>query len=84
MEANEERIIIAQRVMREIDAIMKEEDIALRESKLKSLKEKTYKYSLSTVCEKKELEFPLFSSSFNWREIIKTTLKKGERLRVDR
>jgi radical SAM superfamily enzyme YgiQ (UPF0313 family) len=84
MEANEERIIVAQRVMREIDAIMKENDIAIREDKLKALKEKTYKYSLSTVCEKKELEFPLFSSSFNWKEIIKTTFKKSERVRVDR
>jgi hypothetical protein len=84
MEANEERIIIAQRVMREIDAIMKEDYIAIREDKLKALKEKTYKYSLSTVCEKKELEFPLFSNSFNWKEIIKTTLKRSERIRVDR
>jgi hypothetical protein len=84
MEANEERIIIAQRVMREIDAIMKEEDIAIREDKLKALKEKTYKYSLSTVCEKKELEFPLFSSSFKWKEIVKTTLKRSERVRADR
>jgi len=84
MEANEERIIIAQRVMREIDAIMKEDDIAVREEKLKDLKEKTYKYSLSTVCEKKELEFPLFSSSFNWKEIIRTTLKRSERVRIDR
>jgi len=84
MEANEERIIIAQRVMREIDAIMKEDDTAVREEKLKDLKEKTYKYSLSTVCEKKELEFPLFSSSFNWKEIIRTTLKRSERVRIDR
>jgi hypothetical protein len=84
MEANEERIIIAQRVMREIDAIMKEDGIAIRKEKLKALKEKTYKYSLSTVCEKKELEFPLFSNSFNWKEIIKTTLKRSERVRVDR
>jgi B12-binding domain/radical SAM domain protein len=84
MEANEERIIIAQRVMREIDAIMKEADIDIREDKLKALKEKTYKYSLSTVCEKKELEFPLFSNSFNWKEIIKTTLKKSDRVKVNK
>jgi radical SAM superfamily enzyme YgiQ (UPF0313 family) len=84
MEANEERIIIAQRVMRDIDVIMKEDDIVIREDKLKALKEKTYKYSLSTVCEKKELEFPLFSNSFNWKEVIRTTLKKSGRVRIDR
>jgi B12-binding domain/radical SAM domain protein len=84
MEANEERILIAQRVMREIDAIMKEKDASIRQDKLKALKEKTYKYSLSTVCEKKELEFPLFSRSFNWKQIIKTTLRKSERVSIDR
>ena len=61
MAANQERIIRARKVMAEIDNIMKIKDKTSREEKLKDLKEKTYKYSLSTVCEKKELEFPLFS-----------------------
>ena len=64
-----------------IDYIMKNKDIASRKDRLKALKEKTYKYSLSTICEKKELEFPLFSRSFNWIEIIKTTLKKSGQAR---
>jgi len=81
MEATEERVVIARRVMREIDYIMKNKDIASRKDRLKALKEKTYKYSLSTICEKKELEFPLFSRSFNWIEIIKTTLKKSGQAR---
>ena len=83
MEANEERVLIAQRVMREVDAAMKETDASARQDKLISLKEKTYEYSLSTVCEKKELEFPLFSRRFNWKEIIKSTLKKSDRVKID-
>ena len=64
MTANQERIIRAQKVMAEIDDIMKIKDRLSREKKLKNLKEKTYTYSLSTVCEKKELEFPLSSRRF--------------------
>jgi len=84
MEVNEERIIIAQNVMEEIDDIMEEADTAVREEKLKALKEKTYKYSLSTVCEKKELEFPFFNRSFNWIEIIKTLLKRSSRIQAEK
>ena len=72
MEANEERITAARKVMAQIDDIMKIEEPAVREEKLRDLKDKTYKYSLSTVCEKRELEFPLFNSSFNWIQILKS------------
>jgi len=70
---NEERIIKAKKVMAEIDNIMNTGDKDIREKKLQQLKEKIYNYSMSTVCEKKELEFPLFNRRFNWFEIIKTT-----------
>jgi hypothetical protein len=53
---------------------MKIEDRDLREARLGELGKETYKYSLSTVCEKKELEFPLSNKSFNWFEIIRTSL----------
>ncbi|MCD4669504.1 MAG: TIGR04190 family B12-binding domain/radical SAM domain protein [Actinomycetia bacterium] len=79
MAANQERIIRARKVMDEIDDIIKIKDRPLREKKLERLKEKANKYSLSTVCEKKELEFPLFSRSFNWVEIIKSTLGRSPR-----
>jgi len=72
-EMNEERIIKASEVMAEIDSIMDVSDKDIREKKLQQLKEKIYTYSMSTVCEKKELEFPLFNSRFNWFEIIKST-----------
>jgi hypothetical protein len=71
---NEERIVKASEVMAEIDSIMNTGDKDTREKKLQQLKEKIYSYSMSTVCEKKELEFPLFNRRFNWFEIIKTTL----------
>lgn len=80
MAINEERIIRARRVMAEIDDIMKIKDGPSGERKLRDLREKTYKYSLSTVCEKKELEFPLFSRRFNWIEIIKSTLGRQARI----
>jgi B12-binding domain/radical SAM domain protein len=72
-EMNEERITMAVKVMADIDLIMKIEDKDTRKEKLQELKEKIHSYSMSTVCEKKELEFPLFNRKFNWFEIIKTT-----------
>ena len=73
---NEERIVKASEVMAEIDSIMNTGDKDTREKKLQQLKEKIYSYSMSTVCEKKELEFPLFNRRFNWFEIIKTTFSR--------
>ena len=54
---NEERIIKAVEVMNQIDDIMKIGDPGLRDLKIMELKDKTYRYSLSTVCEKKNLNF---------------------------
>ena len=81
MEKNEERIMKARRVLKQIDDIMYIKDKAERKDKLRDLKDKTYKYSLSTVCEKKELEFPLFNRSFNWLEIIKSAFKRRGRIK---
>ncbi len=72
-EMNEERIVKASEVMAEIDSIMNTGDKDTREKKLQQLKEEIHTYSMSTVCEKKELEFPLFNRRFNWFEIIRTT-----------
>jgi len=74
MQDNKSRTDRAIQIMKRIDEIMKIEDNDLREKKLGELGKETYKYSLSTVCEKKELEFPLSNKSFNWFEIIKTSI----------
>ncbi len=74
MQDNKARTERAIQIMQRIDVIMKIDDKELREVKLGELGKETYKYSLSTVCEKKELEFPLSNKSFNWFEIIKTSL----------
>jgi len=71
---NKARTERAIQIMKRIDGIMKINDKELREVKLGELGKETYKYSLSTVCEKKELEFPLSNKSFNWFEIIRTSL----------
>jgi B12-binding domain/radical SAM domain protein len=74
MHANEERIIKAVEIMKEIDEIMLIKDSKVREARLLELKDRTYAYSLSTVCEKKELEFPFSNRSFKWLEIFKTSV----------
>ncbi len=67
---NQDRIENALKTMKKIDSIMQIEDIDERRAKLKKLKEDTDRYSMSTVCEKKELEFPLFNRRFNWFNIL--------------
>lgn len=74
MKNNEGRIRIAMEIMKEIDKIVLIEDSEKREAELKELKDKTMKYSLSTVCEKSELEFPLTNKSFKWLSIVRTAL----------
>jgi B12-binding domain/radical SAM domain protein len=74
MQDNKVRTDRAIQIMKRIDEIMKITDKDLRNEKLGELGKETYKYSLSTVCEKKELEFPLSNKSFNWFEIIKTSI----------
>jgi B12-binding domain/radical SAM domain protein len=73
MTGNENRTIEAVKIMKQIDGIMAINDENTRNEKLMELKDKTYNYSLSTVCEKKELEFPLSNKSFRWFEIFKAS-----------
>ncbi|MBN1299196.1 MAG: TIGR04190 family B12-binding domain/radical SAM domain protein [Actinobacteria bacterium] len=73
MKDNEERILKAVSIMNEIDSIMSSGAKSEIENMLMGLKDKTYKYSMSTVCEKKELEFPLSKRNFKWLEIIKAS-----------
>jgi len=77
MRQNEQRIKTAVMIMKEIDNIMLLKDNSEIEFKLEQLKDKTYRYSLSTVCEKKELEFPLSGKNFKWSEILKWLLIKN-------
>ncbi len=74
-DANEKRIKAALQIMQEIDEIMQISQEDLRDEKLNELKDKTYQYSVSTVCEKKELEFPMSARSFKWPQIILKTLR---------
>ena len=71
---NEARTLRAIEIMKKIDNIMTISDRAAAEQKLAELGSQTYQYSLSTVCEKKELEFPLSNKSFKWLEIIRASL----------
>lgn len=74
MEDNEARIKIALKIIKEIDRIVLLKDPQKKEAELNKLKDKTMQYSLSTVCEKKELEFPFTNRSFRWFSIAKTAL----------
>ncbi len=76
MNENEDRINKAMDIMKQIDSIMTIEDPDEREIKLASLKEMTDKYSMSTVCEKRELEFPFSGKKFKWFKILKSTLTR--------
>jgi len=74
MADNEERTLKAVEIMKQIDEIMEIKDRGIRDRKLLELKDKTYSYSLSTVCEKKELEFPFSNKSFRWFGIFKNSI----------
>lgn len=74
MAENEERTLRAVEIMKQIDEIMEIKDKSIRDGKLLELKDKTCRYSLSTVCEKKELEFPFSNKSFKWFEILKNSI----------
>ena len=71
---NEERILSAKNIMAEIDKILAEDSNMQETSNIKDLRERAMKYSLSTVCDKKELEFPFTKKNFKWYSIIKTVL----------
>jgi hypothetical protein len=70
---NENRTLRAIQIMKKIDEIMESGDENAIEQKLAQLGSQVYKYSLSTVCEKKELEFPFSNKSFKWLEILKSS-----------
>jgi len=74
MSENESRIKTALILMKEIDDIVEKSIPEDMESELDVLKEKMFKYSLSTVCEKSELQFPLTNRSFRWLSIAKAVL----------
>ena len=77
MTENEARIKTALVIMKEIDDVIKNSSPEDIEQGLAGLKEKMFKYSLSTVCEKSELQFPLTNKSFKWLSIIKAVLFPG-------
>jgi B12-binding domain/radical SAM domain protein len=77
MSENGARIKTALEIMREVDEIVKTSSPEDLESRLAGLKEKMFEYSLSTVCEKSELEFPLTNKSFKWLAIFKAVLFPG-------
>ncbi len=77
MQQNQNRILHAVETMEKIDRIMEEPDKHKRKAQLAALKKDTDRYSMSTVCEKKELEFPLFNRSFRWFHIIRDTICKA-------
>jgi hypothetical protein len=75
----EKRIEGAVRMMKEIDRIMALPDAKEREIELQSTlcgRESFQTYSMSTVCEKKELEWPTRFIRMNFFKIIKTLLMR--------
>ncbi len=78
-ESVELRINGAIRMMNEIDRIMNLVDPKEREEKLRSIDDvyrSLYTYSMSTVCEKKELEWPTRFIRMNFLKILKTLLMR--------
>jgi B12-binding domain/radical SAM domain protein len=69
----EERIKSAIEMVERIDLIMKEEEI-VREEKLKCLKSEIDQLSISTICEKDEIKWPVGGKRFNYFAIIKDLL----------
>jgi len=78
-ESVELRIERALRMMEEIDRIMAVPDLKERESALESMlntPQSLQNYSMSTVCEKRELEWPTRFIRMNLFKIIKTLIAK--------
>jgi hypothetical protein len=78
-ESVELRIEGAVRMMKEIDRVMALPDAKERQIKLDATlcgRESLQTYSMSTVCEKKELEWPTQFIRMNFFKIIKTLLMK--------
>jgi len=78
-ESVELRIEGALQMMNEVDRIMSLTDPKEREEKLKTIDNASrslYAYSMSTVCEKKELEWPTRFIRMNFLKILKTLLMR--------
>jgi len=77
----EKRIEAAVRVMKEIDRIMALPDAREREKELELMlsgRHSLYTYSMSTVCGKKELEWPTQFLRMNFVKILKTLLMRSK------
>lgn len=75
----EKRIEGAVRMMKEVDRIMALSDVKKRETELESMLNgclSLQAYSMSTVCEKKELEWPTRFIRMNFFKILKTILAR--------
>ena len=75
------RIEEAVRMMKEIDRMMALPDVREREiawTSFRKGRDSLYTYSMSTVCEKKELEWPTQFIRMNFINILKTLLKRRE------
>jgi len=78
-ESVDRRIEGAVQMMKEIDRMMLLSDVREREIALESLlkgRNSLYTYSMSTVCEKKELEWPTQFIRMNFFNILKTLLMR--------
>jgi hypothetical protein len=78
-ESVEIRLEGAVQVMKEIDRIMALPEARQREVALKSIssgQESLQNYSMSTICEKKELEWPTRFIRMNFIKILKTLLMR--------
>ena len=78
-DAVEERIEGAVRMMKEIDRIMAISDVQERERSLEAFLNSSQPfdtYSMSTVCEKRELEWPTQFIRMNFFKILKTILMR--------
>jgi radical SAM superfamily enzyme YgiQ (UPF0313 family) len=81
-ESVEVRIEGAVRMMKEIDRIMVLPDAKEREIELESTlcgRQSFHTYSMSTVCEKRELEWPTRFIRMNFIKILKTLLMRRKR-----
>ena len=70
----EERIKEAVKMMRNIDEILRENDLGKRVAQLKLLKQNIDQLSISTICEKDEIRWPAGKKRFNYFNIIKDIL----------
>lgn len=77
-EETEERVLRAVHIMREVDEITALDDEEEKKRQLALLKERVDGSSISTVCEKRELEWPIGRKMLNFRafEILKIALSR--------